>query len=87
MPNKSKTQKEYTVRKWIGIPVAIFAAWIVYHFVLIGFFAEIGWITKGWAIFVAIIVFLAAFGYWIENSNKSQFYETHRDGMKIAKKR
>jgi len=78
-------KKEYEIRKWVGIPIAIFAAWIFYHFVLIGFFVEIGWITKGWAIFIAIIVFMAGYGYWIENSNKAQFYDTHKEGIKIKK--
>jgi general stress protein CsbA len=80
-----ENKKEYKIRKWVGIPVAIFAAWIFYHFVLIGFFVKTGWISKGWAIFIAVIVFMAGYGYWIEHSNKSQFYDTHKDGMKIHK--
>ena len=85
MPKEKKNslQKKYAIRKWVGIPISGLAAFIVYKFVLIDFFVKVGWISKSWAIFIAIIVFMAGFGYWIEQSNKSQFYETNKDGIKI----
>ena len=92
MPNKKSSwsqktsvQKEYAIRKWFGIPISVVATWIIYKFVLIDFLVKMGWINKSWAIIIAIIVFFAAFGWWIEDSNKSQFYETNKDGMKIRK--
>jgi len=92
MPNKKSPwsqknpiQKEYEIRKWVGIPIALIATWIIYKFVLIDFLVKFGWISKGWAIFIAIIVFMVGYGYWLENSDKAQFYQTHKEGIKIKR--
>lgn len=76
---KTSSEKEYHIRRIVGLPFAAIVAYLIYHFLLIN------WFDNGWAIGLGIIIFLTGYGYWIEQSNKSQFYETHKEKIKYKK--
>ncbi len=73
---KTSSEKEYDIRRIVGLPFAAIVAYLIYHFLLIN------WLGNGWAIGLGIVIFVAGYGYWIEESNKAQYYDTHKEKIK-----
>lgn len=87
MKDKEQTpeEKKETMMTGIFLVVSIIVTYFFYKWFVVDLFVPLFGIGTIGKIVISIIVFFICFGTMFQAYNKSQFYETHKYGLKIKK--